>query len=255
MTRWSTRSAWPTAWSAERERAGGGGGGGPQRARWRRSSSTTTSPTSRIRARPFWTRRCRSSMPIPASRIRIEGNCDRPWLGRVQPRARPASRRGGEALSHRSRDRRRADRHHQLRRRASGGGRRRRRRYAQNRRDEFAIARGRRQLEGRGPVMRMAIVARLATRWRLVLPFALVATGGCFATREDVRVLQDDLTRMQAAQRSEDSAHRAALELSSSNSAARRIPSGRRADGPRSGRVTSARTSIRLGSSSFRSRS
>ncbi len=61
--------------------------------------------------------------------------------------------------------------------------------------------------------MRMAIVARLATRWRLVLPFALVATGGCFATREDVRVLQDDLTRMQAAQRSEDSAHRAALEV------------------------------------------
>lgn len=65
--------------------------------------------------------------------------------------------------------------------------------------------------------MRMGIVGRLVPRWvprwRLLLPFALVASGGCFATREDVRVLQDDLTRMQAAQRSEDSAHRAALEV------------------------------------------
>lgn len=65
--------------------------------------------------------------------------------------------------------------------------------------------------------MRMEIVARhvarLMSRWRLLLPVALVATAGCFATREDVRVLQDDLTRMQAAQRSEDSAHRAALEV------------------------------------------
>jgi tol-pal system protein YbgF len=60
-------------------------------------------------------------------------------------------------------------------------------------------------------MMRTGIVARM--RWRLLVPFALVATGGCFATREDVRVLQDDLTRMQAAQRSEDSAHRAALEV------------------------------------------
>jgi tol-pal system protein YbgF len=48
---------------------------------------------------------------------------------------------------------------------------------------------------------------------RLVLPLALVVTGGCFATREDVRVLQDDLTRMQASQQSADSAHRAALEV------------------------------------------
>jgi tol-pal system protein YbgF len=50
-------------------------------------------------------------------------------------------------------------------------------------------------------------------RWRLVLPAALVVTGGCFATREDVRVLQDDLTRMQASQQSADSAHRAMLEI------------------------------------------
>jgi tol-pal system protein YbgF len=48
---------------------------------------------------------------------------------------------------------------------------------------------------------------------RFVLPLALVVTGGCFATREDVRVLQDDLTRMQASQQSADSAHRAALEV------------------------------------------
>ena len=40
----------------------------------------------------------------------------------------------------------------------------------------------------------------------------LVATGGCFATREDVRILQDDLTRMQSEQQSSDSAHRAELE-------------------------------------------
>jgi TolA-binding protein len=61
--------------------------------------------------------------------------------------------------------------------------------------------------------MGTGIVAQRLRRWRLVLPLALVAAGGCFATREDVRVLQDDLTRMQAAQRSEDSAHRAALEV------------------------------------------
>jgi tol-pal system protein YbgF len=46
----------------------------------------------------------------------------------------------------------------------------------------------------------------------VVLPVALLATGGCFATREDVRILQDDLTRMQAEQQSADSAHRAELE-------------------------------------------
>ena len=48
---------------------------------------------------------------------------------------------------------------------------------------------------------------------RLVLPLALVVTGGCFATREDVRVLQDDLTRMQASQQSADSAHRGQAPL------------------------------------------
>jgi tol-pal system protein YbgF len=61
--------------------------------------------------------------------------------------------------------------------------------------------------------MRMRLVARAVPRWRFVLPLALVATGGCFATREDVRVLQDDLTRMQASQQSADSAHQAALEV------------------------------------------
>jgi tol-pal system protein YbgF len=61
--------------------------------------------------------------------------------------------------------------------------------------------------------MPMGLGARMVPRWRLVLPLALVATGGCFATREDVRVLQDDLTRMQASQQSADSAHRAALEV------------------------------------------
>jgi len=46
----------------------------------------------------------------------------------------------------------------------------------------------------------------------MVLPVALLATAGCFATREDVRVLQDDLTRMQAEQQSSDSARRAQLD-------------------------------------------
>jgi tol-pal system protein YbgF len=56
------------------------------------------------------------------------------------------------------------------------------------------------------------VSGQLGRRLRVALPVAMLATGGCFATREDVRILQDDLTRMQAEQQAADSAHRLALE-------------------------------------------
>ncbi len=46
-------------------------------------------------------------------------------------------------------------------------------------------------------------------KFRWLAPVALVATGACFATREDVQVLQDDLARYRAEQAQSDSVMRA----------------------------------------------
>lgn len=45
-----------------------------------------------------------------------------------------------------------------------------------------------------------------------VLPLVVVMTGGCFATREDVRILQDNLTSMRTEQQAADSAHRVQVD-------------------------------------------
>ncbi|HEU4565947.1 MAG TPA: tol-pal system protein YbgF [Gemmatimonadaceae bacterium] len=47
---------------------------------------------------------------------------------------------------------------------------------------------------------------------RMLLPVALAATGGCFATRQDVQVIQDDLRATRAEQARADSATRARLD-------------------------------------------
>ena len=133
-----------------------------------------------------------------------------PWLRRVQPRARPAPRGGGEALPHRSRHRRRPHRDRELRRGARDVHATR-----PNRAGRRTVATSSRSRPARSPPCKppagsqQVRDARYAFR---LAPVALaLATGACFATRSDVRILQEDMAAASAAMLKADSARAAQI--------------------------------------------
>ena len=75
--------------------------------------------------------------------------------------------------------------------------------WSKNRRDEFEITAGADALQARRPMIRGV---------RCLLPLVLLATGACFATREDVQALHADVQTLRADNARSDSARRAALD-------------------------------------------